>query len=258
MGALFEDRARADSFGTVAHRYDRYRPSYPSALVDDLVAPGPHDVLDIGCGTGKAAVLLAARGLDVIGVEPDERMAAVARRHGLAVDVATFELWEPGRRRFDLITCAQAWHWIDPSAGTVKVAGLLRPGATFAPFWNYDTVGVSTQAVLDVAYAAHAPELLGPHPAPGTGARVAAESVERHAAALRASGLFATVEARRYPWSVERTGADWVAMTGTHSDHLQLDPARRERLFAAVSEVVDAHGGSVTSEYVTYALLARG
>ena len=59
---LYADRSRAESFGSVAEQYDRYRPSYPAALIDDLVAPRPADVLDVGCGTGKAAVLLAARG----------------------------------------------------------------------------------------------------------------------------------------------------------------------------------------------------
>ncbi|MBO0837835.1 MAG: SAM-dependent methyltransferase, partial [Actinobacteria bacterium] len=49
-------RQVAESFGADAARYDRARPSYPSALVDGIVAGSPgRDVLDVGCGTGIAA-----------------------------------------------------------------------------------------------------------------------------------------------------------------------------------------------------------
>ena len=62
----------------IATEYDRLRPSPPAAFVDDLVALAPKRVLDIGCGTGKVAKALAARGLSVLGVELDPRMAALA------------------------------------------------------------------------------------------------------------------------------------------------------------------------------------
>ncbi len=51
---LFEDRSRAESFGSVADLYDRARPSYPPALIDALLADGGRTVLDVGCGTGIA------------------------------------------------------------------------------------------------------------------------------------------------------------------------------------------------------------
>ena len=55
-------------------------------------------------------------------------MAEVARRRGLAVEVAAFEAWEPAGRRFDAVVAGQAWHWIDPDAGAAKAAEVLRPG----------------------------------------------------------------------------------------------------------------------------------
>ena len=47
------------------------------ALVDEL---GARFVLDIGCGTGTFACLLAERGLDVVAVDPADASLAVARR----------------------------------------------------------------------------------------------------------------------------------------------------------------------------------
>jgi SAM-dependent methyltransferase len=47
------------------------------ALVDEL---GARSVLDIGCGTGSFACLLARRGIKVTGIDPAEASVAVARR----------------------------------------------------------------------------------------------------------------------------------------------------------------------------------
>src|SRR5690348_17343316 len=104
LEGLHGDRDRASSFGSVAEQYDRLRPSYPGALIDDLVAPRPRSALDVGCGTGKVARALTRRGITVLGVEPDQRMADVARQHGIPVEVATFESWNSTRRTFDLLT----------------------------------------------------------------------------------------------------------------------------------------------------------
>jgi SAM-dependent methyltransferase len=46
------------------------------ALVEEL---GAHSVLDVGCGTGSFAVLLAARGFEVVGVDPASASLDVAR-----------------------------------------------------------------------------------------------------------------------------------------------------------------------------------
>ncbi len=118
-----DDRQRAETFGDQAEQYDRARPSYPGALVDLLVEDGPPRALDVGCGTGKAGRLLVERGIEVLGVEVDERMAAVSRRHRLSVEVASFESWNPEGRCFPLLISGQAWHWVDPA-----FSGVLEPG----------------------------------------------------------------------------------------------------------------------------------
>ena len=60
-------------------------------MVDNLLTGTLGRVLDVGCGTGKVARLFLARGCDVLGVEPDPRMADVAESHGIQVEVASFE-----------------------------------------------------------------------------------------------------------------------------------------------------------------------
>src|SRR2546421_6640760 len=64
---IHRDRRRASSFGDDPARYDRARPSYPAELVDELMSSRPARVLDVGCGTGIASRLFAARGCEVKG-----------------------------------------------------------------------------------------------------------------------------------------------------------------------------------------------
>jgi SAM-dependent methyltransferase len=165
LDELYRDRARAESFGAVAQQYERYRSTYPDALLDDLAALRPAQVLDVGCGTGKAAVGLARRGLSVLGVELDPRMAEVARGHGIPVEVAAFETWDDAGRRFDLITCGSAWHWIDPQLGMAKAAAVLSPGGTIARFWNYHVLDEYVVAMFEALYREHAPDVQ-PHGRP--------------------------------------------------------------------------------------------
>src|ERR1700742_5029752 len=95
QGPTHVHREVAEGFGADAGRYDRARPTYPASLVERIVAasPGPR-VLDAGCGTGISARLLAAAGCDVLGVDPDPRMAERARLGGTETEVAKFEDWD--------------------------------------------------------------------------------------------------------------------------------------------------------------------
>ena len=63
-------RLQAASFGKAAETYERARPTYPEAAIDWLLPPHARRVLDLGAGTGKLARSLAARGLEVVAVDP--------------------------------------------------------------------------------------------------------------------------------------------------------------------------------------------
>jgi len=247
-----EDRDRALSFGGVAALYDRARPSYPAALIDDLMAWGPRHVLDVGCGTGKAARLLAERGCDVLGVEPDPLMASVARDHGIAVEDGTFEEWDARGRRFDLIVSGQAWHWVDPELGTAKAADVLRDGGHIALFWNGGRHDPATHAALESVYMRVAPTIAGTT----TSLRpVTADGGDRFAAFER-SGSYSMVEVRAYPWDAVYDRAGWLDYIATHSDHVQLPDAERRMLLDAVGDLIDAQGGTLTYHFSTVAIVA--
>lgn len=251
---MHENRGRAESFGVDAERYDRARPSYPAAIVDELLASKPGRVLDVGCGTGKVARLFLARGCEVLGVEPDSRMAGVARSHGILVEVATFELWNPAHRMFDLVVCGQAWHWIDPSLGAQRAASVLKPGGRLAIFWNRGGHDVPTQAALNEAYVRFAPALVAKESVP-----LGNEPSDRsdNIAAIAATHLFAPCQLRTYGWTQQYSRDGWLDQLGTHSDHIALEPQQRAALLDAVGTAIDRLGGSITVHYETQLINAR-
>jgi SAM-dependent methyltransferase len=237
-------------FGEDPQLYDRARPGYPSELVDDVVAmAGPSArALDIGCGTGKAALLLAARGLQGVGLEAHPAMAAAARRNlaayqGWRVDVGDFETWEPagGARLFDLACCAQAWHWLDPEVRLHKAHRLLKSGGWLTLWWNRRANdGSPLEKDLLRVYNKLAPSL------PGGWTGLSDLRVDDIPPGLS----FGEPRRRDYPWALDYTADEWVALLRTHSDHRMLPEAQLDELTGAVAQRIRAHGGVLHCRYI--------
>ena len=250
---IHDDRRRANSFGEDAAQYDRARPSYPADLVDDLLTDGTRRVLDVGCGTGIAGRLFAGRGCDVLGVEPDARMAEVSRSHGLEVEVSKFETWEPDGRAFDLLVSGQAWHWIDPTVGPTKAGRVIRPGGRFAAFWNLGEHEPETLEAFDEVYNrlgldVHDSVALGTYRRDGGAGTIAG---------LEATGLFDAVDVHIYYWERRYSRDEWLDQLPTQSDHRILPPDVLRALLAAIGDVIDGLGGSLLMRYDTMLVTAR-
>jgi SAM-dependent methyltransferase len=254
--ASHEHREVAESFGTDAERYDRSRPSYPQTLVDRIVLEGiGRDVLDVGCGTGIVARQLQAAGARVLGIDPDERMAAVARRSGVEAEVATFESWDPAGRTFDAVIAAQAWHWVDPVAGAAKAALALRPGGRLTVFWNAFRAPPSVNAAFTAVYQRVLPESpIHQHGMPGPdGYQVLCD---RAAEAASQVGAFGAPEYWRFDWERRYSRDEWLDQQSTFGGHNLLPPAKLDELLAGIGAAIDAMGGAFTMPYTTVAVSA--
>ncbi|WP_445516639.1 class I SAM-dependent methyltransferase [Streptomyces sp. NEAU-174] len=271
-----QQRQMAESFGTDAERYDQARPRYPQAMVDRIAtgSPGPGaldtpgaldapgvrdvpDILDVGCGTGIAARQFQQTGRTVLGVEPDARMADVARRLGTAVEVATFEAWDPAGRHFDAVIAGQAWHWIDPVAGAAKAARVLRPGARLAAFWNVFRPPTELAEALAAVCRRVMPD------APFDFRAVARGGLDTHqpiltkaADGIRAAGAFGEPEQWRFDWEWTYTRDAWLEQIPTQGAFTRLPPAGLAEVLEGVGAAIDAMGGSFAMPYATVVITA--
>jgi 2-polyprenyl-3-methyl-5-hydroxy-6-metoxy-1,4-benzoquinol methylase len=103
-------------------------------------ALGVRSVLDAGCGTGRVAIELARRGLDVVGLDADPGMMSAARAKApeiewVQADLSDFELLDPesdARRRFEAVVMAgNVMIFVVPGTeGAIlqRVAAHLEPG----------------------------------------------------------------------------------------------------------------------------------
>ncbi|MFD7130369.1 class I SAM-dependent methyltransferase [Streptomyces sp. NPDC059894] len=250
-------RRTAESFGTDARRYDRARPGYPDALVARVVAgsPGP-DVLDVGCGTGIAARQFQAAGCAVLGVEPDARMADLARARGLEVEVATFEAWEPADRAFDALIAAQSWHWVNPVAGAVKAAQVLRPNGRLAIFGHV----FEPPAEVAEPFAAACRRVAPDSPFSDQPARRPLEMYRagyaKIADKIRETEQFDDPEQWRFDWERSYTRDQWLDLLPTTGGLTRLRPDQLAEILGAVGHAIDALGGRFTMHHTTLATTA--
>jgi SAM-dependent methyltransferase len=214
-------------------------------------------VLDVGCGTGIEARQFRAAGATVLGVDPDARMAGFARGTGVAVEVATFEDWEPAGREFDAVVAGQAWHWVDPVAGAAKAARVLRPGGRLAVFGHaFDAPAVVAEAFAE-ALARVAPD------SPFAGATAGRSALEIYttmfaaaADGMRRAGGFAEPEQWRFDWEQTYTRDQWLDHLPTTGALTRMPAEQLGEILAAVGAAIDRIGGGFTLPYTTLAATA--
>ena len=127
-------------FCHAADEFQRYRPDYPPALYDRIFAQIAEQrrtlAMDLGAGTGMVAGHLAARFREVIAVEPDAAMAAkiAERLPQITIRNLTAEECVQPPETADLITIANALHWMEADRVFANVHTWLRPHAVLAVF----------------------------------------------------------------------------------------------------------------------------
>jgi SAM-dependent methyltransferase len=252
-------RLRA-TFEEVPELYDRARPSYPEAVVEELVelaglCAGSR-VLEAGCGPGKLTAQLAARGLSILCVELGVRLAEIARRNlgpfpEVEIVTADFDEWDAAGERFDAVVAATAWHWLDPATKYARLPELLVPGGALAVVGTLHVLpedGDPFFREIQPAYGAIG-EDERPPPQP--------EEVPDLGDELRATGLFAEITVRRHVWSRDYDAEGYVSVLDTYSGHRTMAPAAREQLYAAIRAGIDTRGGRVRKHYLNTLQVAR-
>jgi SAM-dependent methyltransferase len=134
----------AVDFGKTAADYGKHRQGFPDSLFDRLAAdfgigaPGQR-LVDVGTGTGTLARGFAARGCEVVGIDPSEPMLDEARRladhagpSALSFRVGTAEHTGIDDGWADVFTAGQCWHWFDRPAAAAEARRVLKQGGRIA------------------------------------------------------------------------------------------------------------------------------
>jgi SAM-dependent methyltransferase len=245
-----ETRDTVARFSDRAADYVKYRPSYPAAAIDAILAGlGPADRLvaaDIGAGTGISSRLLGDRGVRVIAVEPGEDMRSASTAHPNVSWVASKAEAEGLRSAaFDLVLCAQAFHWFTPPEALAEFGRVLKPERRLAIVWNRRsatdplTAGYR-QAILDV------------------GGEIAAERMGFDPSDVAASGVFSPPQRLVFP-NLQRLDLDGLIGRARSASYVPKDGPEGARLLDLLRGLHARHadaGGFVTLVYETEIFLA--
>jgi SAM-dependent methyltransferase len=249
-------------FGDDPDAYERTRPVVPETVIDDIVQFARLDVdstvVEIGPGTGQATRCLAARGLRVLALEIDPRLADRASQNlegcaHVSVQTTSFEAWDPGVARFDVVFACNSFHWVDSDVRFVKAAAVLSPHGHLAV--------VSTPVVVpedasrfwwDVQddWVAVGADRLDPamkHP----------DMVDDLGPTVRSSGLFHEPRVRRHRFDLSLSADEYATNLSTQSGVKGLPPAARAELLERVRRRVEAQRGAVTVHHLAVLTMAE-
>jgi len=138
-------KAPTERFTDRVDNYVRYRPGYPSEVLEALrhecgLLP-EHTVADIASGTGIFTRLLLANGNRVFAVEPNAEMRAASALlkesfPNLTFVTGTAEETTLPAASVDFVTAAQAAHWFHPQQARTEFKRILKPGGWCVLLWN--------------------------------------------------------------------------------------------------------------------------
>ena len=137
-------------FSSRVGNYVRYRPAYPSAVLDLLTSDcgltAASVIADIASGTGIFTRMLLENGNRVFGVEPNAEMRNAGeeflRSYPHFTSVAgTAEATTLADHSVDFVTAAQAAHWFDPEKARRESIRICRRGGWTVLLWNERRTG---------------------------------------------------------------------------------------------------------------------
>ncbi|GHV06081.1 hypothetical protein FACS1894217_04080 [Clostridia bacterium] len=235
-------------FDSIPDEFDKWRPRYCEELFADLIdyanlAPGK-TALEVGPGTGQATEPILKTGCSYLAVELGENFTAVLKDKYSGYDNfhianADFETYDFGAERFDLIYSAAAFQWIPEEIGYPKAYDLLKSGGAFAMFMmrpdtrpggGYTDEPLFSQ--IQEVYSAYF------HPATPYTCHLDYEAREKYG--------FIDLDCRFYHKTRTYTADEYVALIGTHSDHLSLEEPDKSMFFNGIREVILNAGNSIT------------
>jgi ubiquinone/menaquinone biosynthesis C-methylase UbiE len=144
-----------DLFSKQSDLYARYRPTYPKELYDYILSfvKEKNTAWDCATGNGQAAAVLADHFKKVIATDISAAQIDKAiRKENIEYLVCPAESTPFEENTFDLVTVAQAYHWIKWDEFRKEVSRVCNPGAIIAA-WTYNRNKIGDKKIDDAVYS---------------------------------------------------------------------------------------------------------
>jgi hypothetical protein len=185
-------------------------------------------------------------------------LAEIAHRHGIDLEIGGFEDWDATGRRFDRVTSAQAWHWLDMPSATAKAASLLRPNGSLGLIWSGGAHPDDLADALEEVYSTVVPP--GTHRLfRGYGAHRWSDvrsGLDGVVDAITATPDFGASTEQWFPWTQHYQRDEWLELLNSKDDYAALDPNLRHRLLDAIGTTIDDYGSSFVMNFETVLIAA--
>jgi len=132
-------------YTALADAYEK-RPDYADAAIDAMLAimgAGKGEkICDVGAGLAHLSLMLAARGMDVTAVEPNDAMRANGIKRtkelkNVRWHEGTGEQTGRGSGDFDIVTFGSSFNVCDRAVALKETKRILKPRGWFACMWNH-------------------------------------------------------------------------------------------------------------------------
>lgn len=240
-----------NTFSKVIKDYDTARPSYPKELYDKVTKFAEigkdASVLEVGAGTGQATDLFLQGDFcfDLLEVS-DEQVVFLKQKYGNNPKVTVvkdyFEQYEM-EKKYDLIYCATAFHWVDSAVGYPKAWEMLKQGGTLAVFWHMSSVTYYSGGIFDGLNKLK--QMYLPQESLGFDAEGIQKVKEKRIAQIQSGGCFGMPEIYEYRWTDIYDADRYATLLNTYSGTRTLPEEKRMAYLAEVREYINANGGIV-------------
>jgi ubiquinone/menaquinone biosynthesis C-methylase UbiE len=246
------DRKNRSVFGRISGEYEKFREGYPKQIFVDVVSfaniSAKSEVLEVGCGSGKATLPFAKLGCHITGLDINPELIAMASSKtsqfkNVEYINSSFETADLATGSFDMVFAAQAWHWVEPNIGYDKVSKLLKENGMFTVFWKSQDRESKLRRDLQTLYIKYCPNY----------------SDYTHDGSLiikrvSETGSFEEPLKKEYNTNKEFTKAEFLGLVATYSWVAILEEATRQLLFTDISKLIKDIEEPIVMPY-TYVLL---
>jgi SAM-dependent methyltransferase len=252
-------------FDRTADYYDRYRPSYPTAIIERIIPlipkAGSARMLEIGAGSGKATELFlpavrAHRLCRIDCVEPGENLVRIGQARfapyaQIQYIIGRFEEVPLPPNHYDVVFSAQSFHWIPQPQGYTKCASILRDHGVLALFWN---MYITDDSALDRDLLALSAQY------GGFADFLSADDCEKRvgtiAAGIQNRGLFEAPQIHRVLWSQSYTAEEYYGFALTGNAFVQRSEEEKQRACRDIQALAEKYGGTILRPYLCVLYLA--